>query len=69
MSSFKRMLYFGVWALIWLASSTRASNSLWQTMTSKVKACSIIWVTLASWGTPSRKYWLTRVRSRLALPM
>ena len=63
------MLYLGVWALIWLASSTRASNSLWQTITSKLKAWAIIWLTLLSWGTPSRKYWLTRVRSRLALPM
>ena len=63
------MLYRGVWALIWLASSTRASNSLWQTITSNWKAFWIMWVTLLSWGTPSRKYWLTRVRSRFALPM
>ena len=42
----------GVWALIWLASRT-SLKSTDQTMTSNVKAWAIIWLTLASWGTPS----------------
>ena len=35
----------------------------------KREGVGVIWLTLASWGTPSRKYCDTRVFRRLALPI